>query len=104
MAKTRRNQKAGGFFDWLFGKKNEAVMANGATAPMENPVPANATAVQVNEVATPISNVVGGARKSYKAKANAKAYRKGRKDRKATKAQRKSRKSRKAHRKVSRKH
>ena len=102
MAKTRRNQKAGGFFDWLFGKKNEAIMANGATAPVENPVPANATAVQVNEVATPISNVVGGARKSYKAK----AHRKGSKGRKATKAQRKSRKgkSRKTQRKAYRKH
>lgn len=101
MAKTRRNQKAGGFLDWLFGKKNETVMANGATAPVENPVPANATAVQVNEVATPISNVVGGARKSYKAKG-----RKATKATKATKAHRKSYKARKASksRKANRKH
>jgi hypothetical protein len=104
MARTRRNQKAGGFLDWLLGKKNETttapVISTGATAPILSPVPAEATAIKVDTTASPISTAVGGSRKRKSYRKHRKANRKARKQNggKSRKAQRKSRKSRKSRR------
>lgn len=98
-SRTRRNQKAGGLFDWLFGKKNEStstttsygpVIPNGATAPMINTKPENATAVKITDAASP---AVGGRRKKSYRKVQHKGQRKSHRKTYMRKSQRKSRRN-----------
>ncbi len=95
--RTRRNQK-GGFLDWLFGKKpatTAPVMPNGATAPVINAKPENATAVKITNTASP---AVGGRRKKTHRKAHRKANRKAHRKAHTKSHARKSRKSRSSRR------
>ena len=100
---TRRAQKAGGFFDWLFGKKNTAPVTTGAPNNTKIDIPSTNSTNTSGSTNTVInmpnnSTLVGGRRRRHR-KAHRKASRKTHRKAHRKFQHKKHRKSRKNYRK-----